>query len=261
MKLGKLPATTDHRDFKLATFVDLAAVLPTIPKAFGHEKGIAFPICANGPDPTAPAGSTDGVGDCVFAGGDHETALWRHVAGLEDAGFNGKTAVHDYSAVTGYVPGRGDTDKGTSVRDALNYRRKTGLIDTAGRRHKITAYLALDPGNTQHLLVALYLFEAVGIGIQFPASAMSQFNEKKPWSVVKGSPIEGGHYVPLVARRQYLKCVTWGRVQAMTQGFYTANCDEAYAILSPESISRATKKTAEGFDLASLQKNLAALAA
>lgn len=258
LKLGKNPATTDDRDFKLAKYVDLATVLPKIPSTFGHEAGVAYPMCGNGPDDSVRPGF-EGAGDCVFAGADHETQTWRHAAGLPAATFNGATAIHDYSAVTGYIIGDDSTDRGTDVRDALNYRRKTGVVDAHGTRHKITAYLSLDPGNVDHLYAAMWLFECVGIGINFPQSAMDQFNENKPWSVVKGSPSDGGHYIPLVAKRKTLEVVTWGKVQEMTLSFFKVNCDEAYAILSPESIANASKKSAEGFDLKALQADLAAL--
>ncbi len=139
----------------------------------------------------------------------------------------------------------------------MKYRKSTGLIDANSNRHKIGAYLALEPGNTDHLLAALYLFGAVGIGIQFPNSAMDQFNAGKPWSVVQGAQIEGGHYIPLVAHRTYLECVTWGRIQYMTMQFYQKYCDEAWAILSPEMLNAG--KSPEGFDLKQLQADLIAL--
>ena len=105
--------------------------------------------------------------------------------------------------------------------------------------------------------VALYLFGIVGIGIEFPDSAMDQFNAGKPWSVVPGPKPREGHYIPLVAYRQHLECVTWGRVQSMTTEFFKKYCDEAWAILSPEMLR--ADKSPEGFNLAQLQKDLAAL--
>ena len=134
----------------------------------------------------------------------------------------------------GLQPQKTEVRPGDSVRQALKYRQNTGLIDAAGKRHKIGAYLALEPGNVDHLLEALYLFGVVGIGMQFPASAMDQFDAGKPWSVVAGTQIDGGHYVPFVAKRANFDCVTWGRLQQMTAQFYTKYCDEAWAILSPE---------------------------
>ena len=65
--------------------------------------------------------------------------------------FTGANAIEDYSAVTGYDPktpldadGNNPTDLGTNTRDGLNYRQKTGLIDTAGKRHRIGAYVSLE---------------------------------------------------------------------------------------------------------------------
>ena len=101
---------------------------------------------------------------------------------------------------------------------------------------------------------AVYLFGVAGIGIRFPASAMAQFNAGKPWSVVARSKIEGGHYIPLVALRGDLYCVTWGKLQALTPAFLTKYVDEAWCILSPEMLTAG--KSMEGFSLAQLQADL-----
>ena len=205
------------------------------PKHFGHEKLVgahAWQMLGNGPDNSVSSGFK-GAGDCVFAGGDHETMLW-NLEREKTVKFVGANAIKDYAAVTGYDPkapldahGDNPTDLGTNTRTALSYRRKTGLIDAAGKRHKIGAYVALELGNMEQLLEALYLFGVVGIGIKFPDSAMDQFNAGKPWSVVAGPAPTEGHYIPLVAYRTNLECVTWGRVQQMTPQFYKTYCDEA----------------------------------
>lgn len=166
-----------------------------------------------------------------------------------------------YSAVTGYVIGDDSTDQGSDVRQTLAWRRKTGLADATGKRHKIGAFLALEPGNMDHLVAAAYLFGAVGLGIEFPGSAMDQFNAGKPWSVVKGASIEGGHYIPLVARRSstQLEIITWGKVQKMTNDFYAKYCDEAWAIVPTEYLNPETGKSPEGFDQKTLNSMLAKL--
>jgi hypothetical protein len=258
LKLGKKPATYDKRDLLFAQF-RTAEALPSHPKHFGHEKLIqakAWQMLGNGPDDTVGQGF-GGAGDCVFAGGDHETMLWTLETGKVTK-FTGANAIADYSAVTGYDPkappdenGDNPTDQGTNVRDALNYRLKTGLVDVNGTRHKIGAFVALELGNLDELLEALYLFGIVGIGFRFPDSAMDQFNAGKPWTVVPGPEPREGHYVPFVAYRKNLECVSWGRIQKMTPGFYKKYCDEAWAILSPEMLVQG--KSLEGFDLARLQ--------
>jgi hypothetical protein len=262
-KLGKKPATYDKRDLTFAQY-RTSEPLPSHPKHFGHEKLVganAWQMLGNGPDNTVVKGFK-GAGDCVFAGGDHETMLWT-LEGGNPAKFAGANAIQDYSAVTGYDPNAPNgpdgnpTDKGTVTRDALKYRQKTGLIDDTGKRHKIGAYVAVEPGNLDQLLEALYLFGIVGIGIKFPGSAMDQFNDGKPWSVVAGAEIEGGHYIPLVAYRKNLECVTWGRIQQMTTQFFKTYCDEAWALLSPEMLK--SGKSIDGFNLAQLQQDLKAI--
>jgi hypothetical protein len=247
LKFGKKPATYDSRDFRFMHY--RRGPLPSHPAQFGHENLI-------GTDAWGMLGN-DTAGDCVFAGSDHETMLWTGEAG-NPVTFEPESAISDYSAVTGYDPGKPETDRGTDVRQALQYRQLTGLIDSKGTRHKIGAYLALEPGNTDDLLEALYLFSAVGIGLQVPESAIDQFHAGQPWSVVHGRPkIVGGHYVPLVADRGNLVCVTWGRLQQMTLQFYKRYCDEAWAILSPEMLKGGL--SLEGFDMTQLQIDLSAL--
>jgi hypothetical protein len=104
---------------------------------------------------------------------------------------------------------------------------------------------------------ALYLFQAVGIGIEFPESAMQQFNSGEPWDVVSGAKVEGGHYIPLVAKRDNLEVVTWGALQQMTPAFYEKYCDEAWAYISEENLKAG--KSPEGFNLEQLQADLSGL--
>jgi hypothetical protein len=265
-RLGKKAATYDKRDLMFAQY-RTTEPLPSHPQYFGHEDLVgadAWEMLGNGPD-TSVSAVFEGAGDCVFAGGAHETMLWTLEADAP-ATFTGANAISDYSAVTGYDPnapldanGNNPTDRGTNTRDGLNYRQKTGLIDAAGQRHKIGAYVGLELGNMDQLLEALYLFGVVGIGIKFPDSAMDQFNSGKPWSVVPGPDPTEGHYIPLVANRTNLECVTWGRIQQMTPQFYQTYCDEAWVILSPEMLKAG--KSLEGFDLAQLQADLIALKA
>jgi hypothetical protein len=266
LKLGKKPATYDRRDLLFAHY-RTAEALPAHPAHFGHEKLVgasAWQMLGNGPDNTVASGFR-GAGDCFFAGGAHETMLWTMETGTATK-FTGANSIADYIAVTGYDPkakpdvnGDNPTDQGTLSRDGLKYRQDTGLIDAAGKRHKIGAYVSLELGNMEELLEALYLFGIVGIGLKFPGSAMDQFNARKPWSVVPGPPPTEGHYVPLVAYRTMLEVVSWGRIQQMTTTFYKTYADEAWVILSPEMLKKG--KSLEGFNLAQLQADLTALKA
>ena len=106
---------------------------------------------------------------------------------------------------------------------------------------------------------AAYLFGAVGIGIQVPQTAETEFGEHKMWSYYPGSPNVGGHYVPIVAHRKHIECVTWGRVQPMGDALRSHYIDEAWAIVNPDFLDVRGQSPA-GFDMAQLLADLAQLA-
>ena len=243
MKLGKLPARKDAVKFKLGEYLD-GTLLPTAPKNFGHER-----LVVN----WQPLGNIQ-YGDCVFAGAAHETMLWNREAS-RTAIFTDADVLSDYSAVTGFNPSDPSSDNGCDMQVAASYRRKTGVRDAKGQRHLVTAYLAITPKDVEELKQAIYLYSAVGIGIEFPNTAMTQFNQGKPWTVVRGASIEGGHYVPAVGyNSRYLYVVTWGKVQQMSWAFYKKYNDESIAYISEEMLNGDV--SLEGFNLAQLELDL-----
>jgi hypothetical protein len=248
-KLGKKPARPGAVRLKLASYTN-AAALPPAPAVFGHDALI-------GARDWGMLGN-DRYGDCVWAGAAHETMLLAREAGavvlFTDAGVLG-----DYSAATGFDPAKPETDQGTDMQEAAAYRRSSGIVDGHGIRHKIAAYLALEPGDMEHLHQAAYLFGAAGIGLQLPVSALTQSEHGQVWNVVAGAPIAGGHYVPLVGRRaDGLHVVSWGVDQVMTEAFLKQYCDEAIAYVSQECLRN--QKSPEGFSYADLISDLALLA-
>ena len=245
LKYGKLPARHDSRDLLYASYAPELIRVPAVYKRQLHAFG-DWQMLGN-----------DQYGDCVFAGADHETMMWDKEGGHK-ATFSADTALSDYAAVTGFDPVTGEGDNGTDVRTALGYRRKTGLADTEGKRHKLAGYVALEVGNIAHVKEAIYLFGAVGLGFEVPASAQQQFADGQPWTVVPGQPIEGGHYVPAIGygpRSVYV--VTWGRTQEMSWQFFSTYTDEAYGLLSAEFLR--SGRSPAGFSLAQLKTDLRAL--
>lgn len=242
LKLGKTPARPDAVTFRLTNYVKL----PEAPKTFGHE-GLL--------DQWGMLGN-DQFGDCVWAGAAHETMLWNREAGRSIA-WSDTSALSDYSAVTGFNPSDQSTDQGTDMQAAASYRRKTGVLDASGVRHKVGAYLGIK--GLDDITKAAYLFGAVGVGIEFPDYAMEEFNDGKPWTYRAKANIEGGHYVPLVGRNakgNYL-VVTWGKVQEVTAGFLNHFVDEAIVYVSEERLTGG--KSLEGFNLSQLQADLRSL--
>lgn len=246
-KLGKLAPKYDKRTLQFSAYKNPKFKLQSVPKTFGHTKLIkAWGVLGN-----------DKFGDCAWASAAHETMLWGAEA-KKKISFTDDNVLSDYAACTGFNPVTGAGDEGTLMIDQLNYRRKTGIVDSSGKRHQICAYVALEPGNFEHVMQAAWMFSSVSLGIKFPESAMDQFNAGKAWSVVAGSSIEGGHAIPLVGRvGTRLQIVTWGKVQQMTKTFFERYCDEAYAILDDEMLTNG--KSIEGFDLEALQADLALL--
>jgi hypothetical protein len=248
MKLGKAPPRHDPRTLQFEKYIDPDLHI-TVPTSFGHERDV-YKI------PYEDWGmlGNDNYGDCVFAGAAHETQIWNAERRVP-VNFTDEAVLSDYAAVTGFNPVTGAGDNGTVVLDALNYRRKVGIVDAQGKRHKIAAYAAVEPGNWHNVLTALYLFHNIGIGINFPNTAMDQFNHGKPWTKIMNYRLDGGHYIPIVAKRgSYLDVVTWSRIQRMTKTFFQFFCDEAYVLFSEEMLM--ADRSSEGFDSNALLHDL-----
>lgn len=264
---GKLPATYDARDIRYSDVRVAQPALPSIPSPHGGY-GIDFTgidgwlMLGNGPcddnsiDPTWAA--FQGAGNCVWGGGAHEHMEASKNSGRAIPPFTCRNVLAQYSAYSGYDLQTGTSDTGSNVRDVLSWRQKTGLIDSNGVAHKIGTYVSIEPGNTSALWEALWLFESVGIGIEFPVSAMDQFNAGKTWSVVNGAQIEGGHYIPLVGHpsANVWTCVTWGRRQTLTPAFLAKYCDEAWAHIDPLRYNQVTGLTLEKYADADLERYL-----
>lgn len=245
-KLGKKPAVKDSVSLRFRDYVALTK-LPEPPETVNHQHILHdWGMLGN-----------DKYGDCVWAGAGHETKAW-NITGGHPADITDTTVLEAYSAVTGFNPDDPSTDNGTDMSVAAKYRQKTGVADALGMRHKIGAYVAVTPGSHEEVKQGVWLFESIGIGIQFPNTAMDQFNDGKPWDVVKGAKIEGGHYVPALGYdNDYIYVITWGKVQKMTWAFFDKYCDEAICYISLEMLKG--EKSVEGFTAKQLQDDLKAL--
>jgi len=243
----------DERDLKMTTYFDAEQLARVdLPSSWGYDAKNSY-----GVDEWGMLGNNE-YGDCVWAGAAHETMLWNRAAGREVV-FSAESVLSDYSAVTGFNPDDPESDQGTDVHTALKYRIATGIADEAGERHKLGAFLSVDPSSLRELLVASYLFEAVALCWELPESAQTQFSARKMWSYVDGSPIEGGHYTCMNAKRRHTETVTWGRSVAFGAAFRENYLTAAYALLSPEALD-GSGVTPTGFDLAALKSDLANLA-
>lgn len=245
--LGKAPARKNSILLRLENYIHFRG-LPEAPPVFGQEALVSdWGMLGN-----------DNYGDCVWAGAGHETMLWNAEAGASVI-FTDDDVLSDYSAVTGFDPNDSSTDNGTDMQKAAAYRQKTGVLDAAGDRHRVEAYVALKRRSVDWVMRAAYAFGAVGVGIRFPSTAMTQFNAGKPWSYVPFSKVEGGHYIPVVGRAANgnLLCVTWGQIQEMTPWFFFKYNDENIAYLSLEALKNSENLL--GLNVRQLEADLRAL--
>lgn len=246
--------------------VDLDATsLPTLTKKFGGGYGTDFSdwlMLGNGPcdDGSITSGyAENGAGDCAWAGPAHEEMESAHNAGRTVPKFTCANILDQYAAYLGlkdHTQLNENNDGGSNVHDVLTHRQQVGLKDVDGNAYKIGPFVQLETGNLDQYWEALYLFENVGIGIQFPESADEQFGNGQAWSVVPGAQIVGGHYIPLVGHpaKNTWTCVTWAKRQPMTQQFVTKYVDEAWAYIDPERYNSVTGETLENYKDADLEK-------
>lgn len=249
LKLGKQLARHDPRTLLLASYVTPALPVPPA-QANLTAKINSWGMMEN-----------DQLGDCTCAAAGHLIMEWTANAGKKMVTPTDKQIVAAYSAITGYNPQTGANDNGAVEIDVLNYWRQSGIA-----KHKIGAYVALEPSNHIHIMDSVYIFEGCYIGLQLPTSAQSQVQNHQPWSVPPGGPTGdgkpgswGGHAVPVVAYdARGVTVVTWGALQRMTWSFWEAYCDEAYAILSSDYLNDKQECPA-GFNMQQLQSDLADL--
>ena len=249
-RLGKKPARPGAVKLQFGDYLS-TSTLSAPPATFGHDKIIgSWPMLAN-----------DTVGCCAISDGLHQHQLWCAETGkripLSDA-----VAIKNYSAVTGYNPKDPSTDQGTDLAQLCSYRQHTGLIDGAGHRHKVGAYLALNPKDFQQLLYAIFYLDGVTIGVDFPSQWMTAFNAGNYlWDKLPHPNVEGGHAITGVASVTpgSVRIVTWGTdLVNLTQAGYEQANDEAYVFISLDRLNN-NGLDINGFDIVKLRADLAAL--
>jgi hypothetical protein len=245
-KLGLKPVLAQPR-LRLADYL-VKSDLPDISSLkfpIGHAEAIRPQMFMN-----------DTLGDCAIAGSIEEVRLANALRGVT-VPFTDETAVENYSAITRYVPGDPSTDQGTDVHDLYDYRKTTGLVDADGNRHKVLGYAGLTVGDFDQLLVALSMFDMVGIGIRVPSYCESQFEAGEPWHLVTGRyTIEGQHYIPVVGAtdRNTAQLYTWGATGGIDAPFYNANNVVAVVALTAELFD--ADKSPEGLNMEKLSAAL-----
>ena len=244
-----MPLPPDRRDLMFHDYVDTDLIdlnSPPPAKNPGHAGKMPSPrlMLGNGPDDSVAPGF-QGAGDCVFAGLTNYLRIAWEISGKGLFPGTGKTAISNYSEVTGYVLNDASTDNGTNMHTALNWMVSTGYQDATGTRHKFGGYASIRFSNPNHLKWALYLSdEGILTGIRFGDANMTQFDENKAWAPVADA--DDGH---CILTDWWLAAESWARDQKMVEDFVLGSksqVDEAYLPVDEEGFVNG--KTIEGFD-------------
>ena len=216
-KLGKKPARKDARTIKLKTILK-AENLPPLPASYDID--VEYPSFADN-----NMYGNDTLGDCVMAGRAHMTLRF------EEYEQNLDIPISDNDVTTEYFKETGGSDSGLDMLTSLNCWRDGW--EAAGEGYSIYAYAAIDYTNSTEAEYAIMLLRGAYIGLQLPNSAMQQFDANQSWSVVDNDEgTAGGHCVYCMAYDSGgIYCMTWGKRQYMTWGFFLKYCDEAFAIV------------------------------
>jgi len=243
VKLGKQAA---HHDLRVPMLSKYTSSLPTPPAVTNYDTKITnLGMMLN-----------DKLGDCTCAAVGHCIQQWTAEAQKKQVVIPDPDIEKLYEIVGHYNPKNPKSDRGAVEINVLNY-----WLANPVDGNQLSAFCALEPQNLQDIKDAVYIFGNCYIGLAMPISAQNQ----TVWSVPPGGPTGqgapgswGGHAVPIVAYdARGLTCITWGELVRMTWQFWTAYCDEAYGLLSPDWVKAG--KTPAGFDWKQLEADMSDL--
>lgn len=242
---GRLPLNPDKPKLVLAPRLAPPALAPPPPSADFLSEIDRWPMYGN-----------DVAGDCVEATHAHAVEIETSYGAGKLVTLPDHVPMDRYIALTGFDPATGANDTGLNMQDALTDWRTNGLGG-----HRIEMFAFIDPQDTATVNAAIALFGWVAVGIDFPASAMDQFDRGETWTPVKGSPIEGGHAIPVgaYASNGSRTCVTWGKAQKMSAAFWKKFVEEVWVVVSTDWLSTLTGLSPSGLDLYGLGQDFAAL--
>lgn len=190
----------------------------------------------------------DEWGDCTCAANAHIVEQQTGLGDKKEIRVSTSQTLAMYSKLFGFdpnagPPGENPTDQGGTVQGALEGLRKDGLAGW-----KIAAFAELDASNLTEVKQAIAEFGCVDIGVNLPESAQEQFAENEPWTVVKGSPIEGGHDIVLMGYdKNYFYASTWGAFVAISYEWLREYMEEAWAPIAKDWVSETGGLSLEAF--------------
>jgi len=217
MKLGKLPKEEDRygRNLKLDKYLDRDKV-PRLPLSQAWSKRVgSWGTFLN-----------DELKCCLVSMGGHAIQTWTannaRPVRVSDADIE-----KAYSAISGYVPGRPETDQGATMLAMMKHWRTYGVGD-----HKILAFLEFNPRDHFSLMWSIRVAGGACLGLMLPRSAEGE----SFWHSTSDRPGSwGGHgfWMPDYDLHRR-KGPTWGYLKGMSPEFVDRYSDEGYVPISEE---------------------------
>lgn len=256
MKLGLNPSPPDDRDLHLEHYFKLAK-LPAAPATCNWATAVKQPwgMLLN-----------DQIGCCAVAAPAHMELAYT----CNDDDSAGPYCPTDddvlraYRAVSGYTPGKPETDVGCDLLSVMNYWRKTGIGNSRIGAHTMVGTRG---SNWREVWAqATWIFGGVHIGIAMPA-AWQSLAPGETWTGPPGRIRRkadqpggwGGHAVNVVSYgKSGLRVVTWGVLQRLTWRAVELYCMDARVPVARSWLG-ANQRTVHGFDAAALMSDLAAI--
>ena len=243
MKFGKLAPKIKYQTLR---FKDFAVDLPAPPPSWDALAMASAKLPGNPPvSILCPMDGNDRLGDCVIAGLAHATAINQGLIGKWDVASEEKVTTL-YDLLTNGV------DAGCVMLDVLTWWRTNRFMGD-----NILGFAKLDPKNHVHVKQVIQRFGGVYLGFQVQENALADFEAGRTWT--PGKLLNEGHCVYAYAYDDNnVKVATWAAGQLGTWDWVDATWDEAYVLLSPETL---VPGFCPGFGFAALQKALKAVSA
>lgn len=168
-------------------------------------------------------------GDCVIADVMHQLGIWSG----NDGDSGGVVLATDQEVHQQYQAICGPGDNGCNIASVLKYWKANGIV-AGGKTYKIDGYVGLDWTNKLQVMVAIWLFGTIRLGINLP-SAWTQGGDGSLWQPTN-SPIVGGHDVGACGfGPQGVTIMTWGGRRLITWEAFLSRqwIEEAWVELAP----------------------------
>jgi len=241
-RLGRKRPVAHGPRLRMARYFDASAITPPAAVDYSPKASAAL----------SRMYCNDELGCCVASWLAHFVGVATGNADGSPIVFTDPQIVQLYSALSGYVPGRPDTDVGCNEVDALNYMHQHGFLG-----HQIAGYLSVNPLDTNEVKAAVYLFENLMFGIEIPDEWAQVTGSGFVWDA--GTPnSENGHCVGSPSYGdEGLGISTWGMLGTMTwralaRDVIAQSGGELYTLITHDMISRATARAPNGLDWGSL---------